>query len=262
MPEEKDERNTEKDGENLSKLEKADILELTVRHLHRLRETNGLFVGHTNTINMEKFWAGFQHCAVEVSQFLQNYDHQNKHVNVDLIKYITNCVPNMAATNATTPATNGAHSTTHIQQTPLAMHTSANAANVMAYNINEHYQRFPTPLSDLRHVDGGVTKKAPTTIPPPPIINVAAALNISQQQMKISTSAVSNFERIWEAATRAAATGAGRMRPYGRKDGLSKHCNGACDGVLEVSGDDSSCSSSSGNDSEYPSADGIVWRPW
>ncbi|XP_037940728.1 enhancer of split mgamma protein-like [Teleopsis dalmanni] len=83
------------DGENISKLEKADILELTVRHLHRLRETNALFVRNNETINMEKFWAGFQHCAAEVSQFLNKYDRS---ISSDLIKHIANYVPNILTT--------------------------------------------------------------------------------------------------------------------------------------------------------------------
>ncbi|KAM7347871.1 HES-related [Cochliomyia hominivorax] len=80
------------DGENVSKLEKADILELTVRHLQRLREKNALFVRHNETINMEKFWAGFQHCASEVAQFLNKYDQQ---ISGELIQHISSYVPNI-----------------------------------------------------------------------------------------------------------------------------------------------------------------------
>uniref|UniRef100_A0A1A9X5J3 BHLH domain-containing protein n=1 Tax=Glossina brevipalpis TaxID=37001 RepID=A0A1A9X5J3_9MUSC len=85
------------DGENVSKLEKADILELTVRHLQRLRAKNALFVRHNDSLNMEKFWAGFQHCAGEVAQFLSKYD---RNVTGDLIQYIANYVPNVAITSS------------------------------------------------------------------------------------------------------------------------------------------------------------------
>ncbi|XP_023295233.2 enhancer of split mgamma protein [Lucilia cuprina] len=83
------------DGENVSKLEKADILELTVRHLQRLREKNALFVRHNESLNMEKFWSGFQHCAAEVSQFLNKYDQQ---ISGELIQHISSYVPNIRAT--------------------------------------------------------------------------------------------------------------------------------------------------------------------
>ncbi|KAG8231386.1 hypothetical protein J437_LFUL008934 [Ladona fulva] len=57
------------EGENVSKLEKADILELTVRHLHRLRRTQRLAAA-CPTADADRFRAGFTHCAAEVSRCL------------------------------------------------------------------------------------------------------------------------------------------------------------------------------------------------
>lgn len=60
-------------SENFEKLEKADILELTVRHLQQLKAGNSLIAQRQatkNPWNIEKFWAGFQHCAAEVNAFL------------------------------------------------------------------------------------------------------------------------------------------------------------------------------------------------
>lgn len=57
------------EGENVSKLEKADILELTVRHLHKLRRQQRL--AHANpVIHEDRFRAGFTHAANEVSRIL------------------------------------------------------------------------------------------------------------------------------------------------------------------------------------------------
>ncbi|CAB3364313.1 enhancer of split mbeta protein-like [Cloeon dipterum] len=53
------------EGENVSKLEKADILELTVRHLHRLRRQQRRPASFA-----DRFRAGFSHCASEVSRCL------------------------------------------------------------------------------------------------------------------------------------------------------------------------------------------------
>jgi len=52
------------EGENVSKLEKADILELTVRHLHRVRREQ------RRPTFADRFRAGFSHCASEVSRCL------------------------------------------------------------------------------------------------------------------------------------------------------------------------------------------------
>ncbi|KAF5300618.1 hypothetical protein FQA39_LY11079 [Lamprigera yunnana] len=56
------------EGENVSKLEKADILELTVRHLHKLRRQQRLATNPV--IDADRFRAGFTHCANEVSRCL------------------------------------------------------------------------------------------------------------------------------------------------------------------------------------------------
>ncbi|XP_074102039.1 enhancer of split mbeta protein [Cotesia typhae] len=58
------------EGENVAKLEKADILELTVRHLYSLRAAKRLTLTPENTY-ADKFREGFTQCAQEVSTFLQ-----------------------------------------------------------------------------------------------------------------------------------------------------------------------------------------------
>lgn len=57
------------EGENVSKLEKADILELTVRHLHTLKSQQRLIAAPEQSY-ADRFRAGFSQCAREVSHFL------------------------------------------------------------------------------------------------------------------------------------------------------------------------------------------------
>lgn len=80
-----------KEGENVAKLEKADILELTVRHLHTLRRQNILGIRSENTY-AEKFKAGFRHCAAEVSNFLNVVDQETS---VPIIKHLNSCMNHM-----------------------------------------------------------------------------------------------------------------------------------------------------------------------
>lgn len=142
------------DGENVSKLEKADILELTVRHLQRLRAKNALFVRHNDSLNMEKFWAGFQHCAGEVAQFLSKYD---RNVTGDLIQYIANYVPNVAITSSpvsimlrqtlNVPSTTREalqyqrliNSSTKTTATATATASTASSTSTSTYCSNEYY---------------------------------------------------------------------------------------------------------------------------
>ena len=63
------------EGENISKLEKADILELTVRHLQKLQASrpSGLLIsGSSNeeTFAENRWQSGFGHCATEACRFL------------------------------------------------------------------------------------------------------------------------------------------------------------------------------------------------
>ena len=54
------------EGENVSKLEKADILELTVRHIQKLNQA-----GASNPVEeISKFRAGYSSCASEAAHFL------------------------------------------------------------------------------------------------------------------------------------------------------------------------------------------------
>ncbi|XP_057665865.1 enhancer of split mbeta protein-like [Diorhabda carinulata] len=59
------------EGENVSKLEKADILELTVRHLHNLKSHHQLVLSPEQSY-ADRFRAGFTQCAQEVTHFITN----------------------------------------------------------------------------------------------------------------------------------------------------------------------------------------------
>ena len=59
-------------GENVSKLEKADILELTVRHLNKMQQARRILVASSRNPleEIHRFQAGFSSCAQEAAQFL------------------------------------------------------------------------------------------------------------------------------------------------------------------------------------------------
>lgn len=57
------------EGENVSKLEKADILELTVRHLHKLNQSRRL-MPRNPLEELQRFQAGYSSCAQEAATFL------------------------------------------------------------------------------------------------------------------------------------------------------------------------------------------------
>merc|ERR1712156_1151416 len=56
------------EGESISKLEKADVLELTVKHLRKLKRQQMLSLNPA--LDMDRFHAGYTTCATEVSRTL------------------------------------------------------------------------------------------------------------------------------------------------------------------------------------------------
>ncbi|XP_078034842.1 transcription factor HES-4 [Augochlora pura] len=84
----------ETEGEDISKLEKADILELTVRHLQKLQSLQGLqsfglpsTVAKNDEISAESRWlSGFGHCAAEAYRFLSALSNEGAE---KLARYLT-----------------------------------------------------------------------------------------------------------------------------------------------------------------------------
>ena len=56
------------EGESITKLEKADVLELTVRHLQKLKRQQQLQANPN--VDMDRYRAGYTACISEVSRFL------------------------------------------------------------------------------------------------------------------------------------------------------------------------------------------------
>ncbi|KAI5712971.1 hypothetical protein M8J75_012694 [Diaphorina citri] len=72
----------EAEGENINKLEKADILELTVRHLHRITKP------HDPTEEVQRFQAGFTQCASEACGFLLSLPGLDTRVGKRLVEHL------------------------------------------------------------------------------------------------------------------------------------------------------------------------------
>lgn len=88
------------EGENLTKLEKADVLELTVRHLHKLRERQALGLSPSPSSpasTQDKFRAGFTHCAAEVSRYLATSTGLDVTVGQRLLSHLGRCVHQLEA---------------------------------------------------------------------------------------------------------------------------------------------------------------------
>lgn len=108
------------EGENVSKLEKADILELTVRHLQKLKRHNALGLTGPDSVYADRFRAGFAHCAAEVSNYLTSDARAppvDPSAGVKLLRHLGACMRkiDVDTTTTTTTTTNTAPAADHQQ---------------------------------------------------------------------------------------------------------------------------------------------------
>ncbi|KAJ6220121.1 hypothetical protein RDWZM_005933 [Blomia tropicalis] len=91
-----------KDPSRHSKLEKADILEMTVRHLQKLQrqQVTANIVNDTSVLN--KYRAGYSECATEVSRFMGNMEGVDQSLRQRILSHLNHCVNSLGqmATNA------------------------------------------------------------------------------------------------------------------------------------------------------------------
>lgn len=101
----------------MAKLEKADILELTVRHLQTLRHQNQLGTRGDQSY-AERFKAGFRHCAAEVTHFLGVMDQDTS---IHVLKHLNGCINRLeTATGQPAQSANPAQAAELAAATPAA----------------------------------------------------------------------------------------------------------------------------------------------
>lgn len=77
------------EGEPITKLEKADVLELAVNHLKSLQKHNGLAASALQR-NKESFSSGFRHCANEVNKFINDIPGIDISISQRLFHHLSN----------------------------------------------------------------------------------------------------------------------------------------------------------------------------
>nr|CAD7591665.1 unnamed protein product [Timema genevievae] len=81
-----------KDPARHSKLEKADILEMTVKHLQTVQRQQLTVAMTTDPGVLHKFKTGFNECAGEVSRYISRMEGVEAEVKQRLIGHLANCV--------------------------------------------------------------------------------------------------------------------------------------------------------------------------
>uniref|UniRef100_A0A1A9X362 Protein hairy n=1 Tax=Glossina brevipalpis TaxID=37001 RepID=A0A1A9X362_9MUSC len=136
---------TKKDPARHSKLEKADILEKTVKHLQELQRQQAAMQQAIDPKIINKFKAGFADCVNEVSRF----PGLDPGVKRRLLQHLQNCI-------------NGVKTEIHHQQRQTAASAAAAAAAAANANVQQlHAQILPSPPSSPEQDQQNLQKKHP-----------------------------------------------------------------------------------------------------
>jgi len=92
------------EGESISKLEKADVLELTVRHLRKLKAQGALILGNSGIHGGESYRAGYSFCVSEISRWVTG-GHQGVDlvVSARLLHHLAHTIRTMDSSSMATP---------------------------------------------------------------------------------------------------------------------------------------------------------------
>ena len=81
------------EGESICKLEKADVLELTVKHLQKLKRQQQLQANPS--LDMDRYRAGYTACAAEVSRFMATTPGVNITMGTQMMSHLGSSIHTM-----------------------------------------------------------------------------------------------------------------------------------------------------------------------
>merc|ERR1739846_9182 len=90
------------EGESVNKLEKADVLELTVQHLRKLKRQQQLQANPA--LDMDRYRAGYTACASEVSRFMSSMPGVNITMGTHLMGHLGSSIQTLESNNQSAAA--------------------------------------------------------------------------------------------------------------------------------------------------------------
>ena len=120
------------EGESITKLEKADVLELTLKHLQKLKRQQML---ETNpAIDVDRYRAGYTACATEVGRMMSSIPGVNIRLGTQLMSYLGEQV----TCSTPSPGAFGSPQQTSRLSIPPMQHQVLSHPNQNSYNIHGH----------------------------------------------------------------------------------------------------------------------------
>lgn len=164
-----------KDSSQYSKLEKADILEMTVKHLRNLQRQQMTPALASDPNVAVKYRAGFNECANEVMRYLGSAQGINNDIRSRLVNHLTNCSQTMNPLPQ--------------QQTPQQQHMQPLSVQIPQQNVNT----TQTPTTGLL-MPGNITTQSTANVhvQSPGLINVSPMSLDNKTQLSGSFQIVPN----------------------------------------------------------------------
>ncbi|KAL7864848.1 hypothetical protein AOLI_G00162680 [Acnodon oligacanthus] len=116
-----------KDSSRHSKLEKADILEMTVKHLRNLQRAQMTAAMSTDAAVLSKYRAGFNECVNEVTHFLSTCEGVSAEVRSRLLGHLSACLAQVIAASGYSHPAHAAQQAHVAAQQPLHAQLPAGA---------------------------------------------------------------------------------------------------------------------------------------
>ncbi|XP_059477444.1 transcription factor HES-4-like [Neocloeon triangulifer] len=167
-----------KDPARHSKLEKADILEMTVKHLESLHRQQSAMSVAADPGVLNKYRAGFSECASEVDKFLGKSDSPqlDPHIKRRLLAHLSSCLNNVTALDnmIMSPGKPAAEETSQ----PRTLRVQIPASSMQIPPGGQHVMHLvPTCLPS-----GDIAFVIPKTIRSPPIQQLSPPPLVEQPQ--------------------------------------------------------------------------------
>ena len=157
----------ESEGESINKLEKADVLELTVRHLQKLKHQQLLRLNPT--LDQDRFRSGYTACANEVSRFLSTVPGVSLHFGTELMSHLgTNLSRGNAAPTSGPLSVNTVSTSSSMSLPASSPQPSHNLSLPMSPNSDGGYNSgrdsTPSPALSVGHEEAAPIKSEPSNV--------------------------------------------------------------------------------------------------
>ena len=155
------------EGESITKLEKADVLELTLKHLQKLKREQML--KSNRAIDMDRFRAGYTACASEVGRVMSSVPGINITFGTKLMSYLGEQVSSFEHSQTSKLTINISHHKSHHH--PQASSYAAATAIIPELSMPKQlsspegipYSTTNSPLSDRGYYSGRDLSPSPSS---------------------------------------------------------------------------------------------------